>query len=87
MLCIFLHGEVVWLQVREGMWFQQDAAVLHMVHISKMVLQNLFPGYLVVTFVDVAFPTISLNLTATDFFLWGCLESVVFCSQPASILD
>jgi len=62
---------MVWLQVREGTRFQQDAAVPHKVHISIMVLQNLFPDYLVLNFVDVAFPARSLNLTATDFFVWG----------------
>jgi hypothetical protein len=55
MLCIFLLGEMVWLQVRESTWFRQNAAVPYMLHISMMVLQNLFPSYLVVTFVDVAF--------------------------------
>jgi hypothetical protein len=69
------------------MCFQQDAAVPHMVHISMMVLQNLFPDYLVLSFVDVAFAARSLNPTATDFFVWDCFESVVFCSRPTSILD
>lgn len=87
MLGTFFPGEMAWLQVREGTWFQQDAAVSHMVHISMMVLQNLFPNYLVLSFVVVAFPARSLNLTATDFFVWGCFESVVFCIRPASILD
>jgi hypothetical protein len=87
MLCTFLPGEMAWLQVREVTCFQQDAAVPHMVHIGMMVLQNLFPDYLVLSFVDVAFAARSLNPAATDFFVWDCFESVVFCSQPASIVD
>jgi len=87
MMCTFLPGEMAWLQLKEGTWFQQDAAVTHLVHISMKVLQNLFPDYLVLRIVNVAFPARSLNLTATDFFVWGCFESIVFCSQPASILD
>jgi hypothetical protein len=86
-LCTFLPGEMAWLRVREGMWFQQDAAVPHMVHISMIVLQNLFPDYLVLSFVDVAFPDRSLNSTVTDFLVWDCFKSAVFCSRPASILD
>jgi hypothetical protein len=50
-----------------------------------MVLENLFPDYLVLNFVDVGFPARSLNLTATDFFVWGCFKSVV--QGPAEIPD
>jgi hypothetical protein len=46
----------------------------HMVHISMMVLQNLFPDYLVLRFADVAFPSRSLDLTATHFLVWVCFE-------------
>jgi len=52
-----------------------------------MVLQNLLPDYLVLSFVDVAFAAKSLNPTATNFFVWDCFESVLFCSRPDSILD
>ena len=72
-----VHLLAWWDGVAVGTWFRQDTAVPHKVHISMMVLENLFPDYLVLNFVDVGFPARSLNLTATDFFVWACFKSVV----------
>ena len=80
MLFTFSSCEMAWMQVREGTWFQQDTAVQYLVHISMMVLHNLLPNYLVLSFVGIVFPDRSLNLTDTDFFVWDCFKSVVFCS-------
>ena len=55
--------------VKRGHQVSADAATSHIVHISMVVLQNLFPGHLTSRLDEVAFPARSPELTALDLFL------------------
>jgi len=67
------------------LWFQQDGAMAHMVVISIAMLRRLFPQRVISRFSDVPWPPCLLDLTASDFFLWGYLKSKVYSTCPTEL--
>jgi len=67
------------------LWFQQDGATAHEAVISIAALRRLFPQRVISRFGDVPWPPRSLDLSAPDFFLWGCLKSKVYSNRPTDL--
>jgi len=51
-------------------------ATVHTAVISIAALRRLFPQRVISRFGDLPWPPRSPDLTAPDFFLWGCLKKV-----------
>jgi len=45
----------------------------------------MFPQHVVSRFGDVPWPPRSPDLSACDFFLWGCLKSKVYVRKPRTV--
>jgi hypothetical protein len=59
----------------------------HTARQSMTFLRGMFPSRLISWFGDIPWPASSLDLTAPDFFLWGCLKSKVYATCPHSIQE
>ncbi|KAJ4434519.1 hypothetical protein ANN_23081 [Periplaneta americana] len=62
----------------QRLWFQQDGATSHTARSSMNTLRAAFPGRLISRLGDIQWPSVSPDLTAPDFFLWGYLKSKVY---------
>ena len=51
------------------------------------VLREMFPQHVISRGGDVPWPARSPDLSASDYFLWGCLKSRVFNSKPRNIAE
>ena len=83
---LFRVLEVVSIENRRTMWFQQDGCPAHSARISRSTLNQLFPerwndgrGSTVREW-----PARSPDLTPLDFFLWGRLKDLVYINQPTT---
>jgi hypothetical protein len=47
----------------------------------------MFPGRLISHFQDITWPTRSPDLAVPDYFLWGCVKSKVYKTDPGNIAD
>ena len=66
--------------------FQQDGATAHTAVINIAALRRFFfPQRVISRFGEVPGPPRSPDLTAPDFFLWGCLKSKVYSNRPADL--
>jgi hypothetical protein len=57
----------------------------HMAVISIVVLSCLFPQRVISRFSDVPRSPRLLDLTASDFFVWGYLKSKVYSTRPTDL--
>jgi len=55
--------------------FQQDGSTAHTARASMSVLRKMFPQHVISRAGDVPWPARSPDLSACDYFLWGCLKS------------
>jgi hypothetical protein len=78
MLENFLGPELACHSAAEETFFQQDGAVSHTARASMAAVKNLFPNLVTSRYGDITWPARSPDLSACDFFLWGCLKSQVF---------
>ena len=60
------------------MWFQQDGATSHTARATMRILRDAFPGRIMSKSGYVDRPPRSPDLTAPDYFLWGCLKGRVY---------
>jgi hypothetical protein len=68
-----------------SVWFQQDGATAHTARASMTVLREMFPHHVIYRGGDIPWPARSPDLSARDYFLWGCLKSKVLISKPTTI--
>jgi hypothetical protein len=78
MLENFLGSELARRPVTEETFFQQDGATSHTARDSMAAVRNMFPNHVISSYGDITWPVKSPDLSACDFFLWGCLKSQVF---------
>jgi hypothetical protein len=78
MLENFLGPELARHPVTEETFSHQDGATSHTARDSMTAVRNLFPNHVISRSGDVTWPVRSPDLSACDFFLWGCLKSQVF---------
>jgi len=70
-----------------SVWFQQDGATAHTARASMIFLREMYPQHVISCGGDVPWPARSPDLSACDYFLWGCLKSRVFISKPRTIVE
>jgi len=68
------------LPVNKTTYFQQDGATSHTAKIAINILCPLFPGHLISSYGNIAWPARSPDLSVCDFYLSGYLKSVVHCA-------
>jgi hypothetical protein len=86
MLREFLNNELCRLRADKRLvWFQQDGATAHTARNSMAVLRGMFPEHVISRFGDVEWPPRSPDLSACDFFLWGCLKGKVYAHRPHTL--
>ncbi|XP_066587607.1 histone-lysine N-methyltransferase SETMAR-like [Prorops nasuta] len=70
--------EEVPLEIRRGMWFQQDGAAPHYHRVAIAALDDIFPHRWIGRRGPVEWPPRSPDLNPLDFFLWGYLKNSVY---------
>lgn len=73
------------LNVRMQLMFQQDGAPPHNAHEATDFLNGQFPGRVIATNGNVAWPARSPDLSPLDFFLWGHLKNELYIDRYASV--
>ena len=68
-------------------WFQQDGATSHTAREAMALLREHFPGHLISRFGDLSWPPRSSDLTPSDFFLCGYLESRVYVGKQSNLCE
>ncbi|GFY47670.1 putative DD41D transposase [Trichonephila inaurata madagascariensis] len=69
----------------DSMWFQQDGATSHTAHVTIDLLKNKFDERVISRNGPVNRPPRSCDLTPLDFFLWGCVKSLVYANKPTTL--
>lgn len=69
----------------QQVWFQQDGAPGHRARSVINFLKDTFPAKLIAKGSNFDWPARSPDLTACDYFLWGCLKQRVFSTSPATL--
>jgi hypothetical protein len=82
-----LGPELAHRPVTTKTFFQQDGATSHTAQDSMAAVRNLFPNHVISIYGDITWPARSPNLSARDFFLWGCLKSQVFKAPAAHTIQ
>ncbi|GFX18302.1 putative transposable element [Trichonephila clavipes] len=84
-----LHPEklTVWCVLWAGgiigeLWFQQDGATCHTARATIDLLKDTFGDRLISRFGPGNWPPRSCDLTPLDYFLWGCVKSLVYADKP-----
>jgi hypothetical protein len=77
----YLSGNVtnifIWGPVgvnRNKIWFQQNGTTAHTARDTMDLLRHFFTGHLIAHIGDNQWPPWSLDLSAPDYFLWGCFK-------------
>lgn len=73
--------------VRQRMWWQQDAHPAHTAHTVRAILNEHFPERWLGKFGTVNFPPRSPDLTIMDFFVWGTVKDKVYREAPTTAED
>lgn len=68
-------------------WFQQEGATAHTASKTIDLLKRHFGQRVVSKNGPVNWPPRSPDLTAPDFFLWGCVKSIVYETQPRNLSE
>ncbi|GFU78024.1 uncharacterized protein TNCV_4855021 [Trichonephila clavipes] len=66
----------------QELWFQQDGATCHTARATIDLLKDTFGDRLISRFGPVNWPPRSWDLTPLDYFLWGCVKSLVYADKP-----
>jgi hypothetical protein len=66
-------------------WFQQDGTTAHTVRASFQVIPEMFPDHVMSLRSEHAWPVLSPDLSACDYFLWGYLKTKVYTTRPRTI--
>ncbi|GFW13121.1 uncharacterized protein TNCV_3330531 [Trichonephila clavipes] len=69
----------------QELWFQQDGATCHTVCATIDLLKDTFGDRLISRFGPVNWPPRSCDLTPLDYFLWGCVKSLVYADKPQTL--
>ncbi|GFW12738.1 DUF4817 domain-containing protein [Trichonephila clavipes] len=69
----------------QELWFQHDGATLHTVRATIDLLKDTFGDRLISRFGPVNWPPTSCELTPLDYFLWGCVKSLVYADKPQTL--
>ncbi|GFV02027.1 transposable element Tc3 transposase [Trichonephila clavipes] len=67
------------------LWFQQDGATCHTARATIGLLKDTFGDRLISGFGPVNWPLRSCDLTPLDYFLWGCIKSLVYADKPQTL--
>ncbi|GFX68841.1 transposable element Tc3 transposase [Trichonephila clavipes] len=70
---------------RMELWFQQDGASCHTARATIDLLKDTFGDRLISRFGPVNWPPRSCDLTPLDYFLWGCVKSLVYADKPQTL--
>ncbi|GFW21736.1 uncharacterized protein TNCV_2529351 [Trichonephila clavipes] len=69
----------------QELWFQQDGATYHTARATIDLLKDTFGDRLISRFGPVNWPPRSCDLTPLDYFLWGCVKSLVYADKPQTL--
>ncbi|GFX34383.1 DUF4817 domain-containing protein [Trichonephila clavipes] len=69
----------------QELWFQQDGATCHTARATIDLLKDTFGDRLISRFGPVNWPPRSCDLTPLDYFLWGCVKSLVYADTPQTL--
>lgn len=76
--------ENVDLQTRQHMWLQHDGAPAHRSRRVHQFLHRRFPSKSIGIRGHIEWCPRTLDLTNSDFFLWGYLKNVVYAEPPTT---
>lgn len=76
--------DVLDLDTRRRMWFQQDGAPAHWAHVVRDHLNATFGDRWIGRGGPIPWPPRSPDLTSPDFFLWGYLKDIVYRDPPTT---
>ncbi|GFV08097.1 uncharacterized protein TNCV_1047261 [Trichonephila clavipes] len=65
--------------------FQQDGATCHTARATIGLLKDTFGDRLISRFAPVKWPPRSCDLAPLDYFLWGCVKSLVYADKPQTL--
>jgi hypothetical protein len=68
-------------------WMQQYGATGHTARLSMATLRQEFPRCLISRFGDIHWSSRSLDLTPSNYFLWGYLKERVYVGKPCTALE
>ncbi|GFX47985.1 putative transposable element [Trichonephila clavipes] len=66
----------------QELWFQQDGVTCHTARATIDLLKDTFGDRLISRFGPVNWPPRYCDLTPLDYFLWGCVKSLVYADKP-----
>ncbi|GFX26707.1 alpha-latrotoxin-Lhe1a [Trichonephila clavipes] len=69
----------------QELWFQQDGATCHTARATIDLLKDTLGDRLISRFGPVNWPPRSCDLTPLDYFLWGCVKSLVYADKPQTL--
>lgn len=79
--------EDVPFNVRARLWFQQDGAPAHYVHIIRQFLNHRYQNRWIGRAGPVLWPPRSPDLNPLDFYFWGYAKNAVFSEAPTTLED
>ncbi|GFU31294.1 heat shock 70kDa protein 8 [Trichonephila clavipes] len=80
-----LYAKFKLIPVAKELWFQQDGATCHTARATIDLLKDTFGDRLISRFGPVNWPPRSCDLTPLDYFLWGCVKSLVYAEKPQTL--
>ncbi|GFX18021.1 transposable element Tc3 transposase [Trichonephila clavipes] len=69
----------------QELWFQQDDTTCHTDRATIYLLKDTFGDRLISRFGPVNWPPRSCDLALLDYFLWGCVKSLVYADKPQTL--
>jgi transposase len=66
------------LQLEDEIYYQHDGCPAHNDRFATEWLHNAFPGKVIGTYEDLAWPARSPDLSCLDFFLWGHIKTKIY---------
>ncbi|GFW38070.1 transposable element Tc3 transposase [Trichonephila clavipes] len=69
----------------QELWFQQDGAICHTARATIDLLKDTLGDRLISRFGPVNWPPRSCDLTPLDYFLWGCVKSLIYADKPQTL--
>lgn len=73
------------LEVREGIWLQNDGCPAHFAVRVRDYLNNTYPDRWIGRLGPILWPPRSPDLNPLDFFYWGCIKEKVYNKSVATI--
>jgi hypothetical protein len=65
-------------------YFQQDGPTVHTMHMSMAILEDVFADRIISKTI---WPSRSLDVSSSDFFLWGAIKNSVYSNNPHTTDD